>query len=108
MNIVTLLQNPVIISEVTKALKENPQTALQIFKVAAPELVTHLDQIRDAIYKGTSREEQLFISANLSTFSAFLQSKPGAEAISEFVSKWADHILPPKPVDKPIEEEAAK
>ncbi len=97
MNIATLLQNPAIISEVTRTLKANPQLALNILKMAAPELVTHLDTIRDALYRGTTKEEQIFISQNIGSLSGFLNTKSGAAATSVFIAEWQEHIIPPKP-----------
>lgn len=104
MDLTTLLQNPTILNEVVKTLKSNPQLTFQLVQAAAPGLMVNLDQIRDALYKGTSKEEQLFVSRNIGTLAGFLNTKPGATATTEFISKWCDHTLPPKPVEQPEEQ----
>lgn len=101
MDLTTLLQNPAIMHEIVKTLKSNPQMAFQLMKAAAPDFMVHLDHIRDALYRGTTKEEQLFISQNIAGLAGFLNTKPGAAAITELVAKWKEHTLPPKIPDQP-------
>lgn len=97
MNIATLLQNPTVMNEVVMALKANPHLTLHLLNLSAPNLMNNLDQIRDALYKGTSKEQQVFVTNNLGNIAGFLNTKSGAEAISEFITKWSEHVLPNKP-----------
>lgn len=96
MNLSTLLQNPAILNEIVNTLTANPQLTLQLLESAAPALMLHLENAREALYKVTTKDQQLFVSQNMGSFAGFLNTKAGSEAVSAFIARWGDHVLPSK------------
>lgn len=97
MNLLSLLQNPIVLNEVSQALKSNPQLAFQMVSIASPSLMSELDKLRDTIFRTTTVEQQQFMAANWKSFSTFIGSPQGRETLLGVVKAWNEFNNPPLP-----------